>query len=527
MPSFKRLFLLLVTSTSLTLVAFPLVSFGAGFEQAVIPLEGTSSTDLVTSINLVASAFLLVTTTIALLVLVSAGIQFILSQGDEEKTLKAKRTIFFAIAGLLVIGLSGAMVNFVLDSLPGRNIEPAKIASAPQSKTVPSTVTKGNQGVINKARSFMGTWLGLENNEVPIAARPTPELSCTYCKYWPVPECTGKNEAQCPDVVSALGQKECVFEKGIGCIGRFEPACRELMHICRQSTYPARCAMGTDSAPPATFADCRSIEYVYYGHANEQSCVNTVLPEIQLCLRIAPTCNISHTSESCSTYGNQQLVNQAINQLKQEYPNHNITLIGQQTLGSCQTGLTSGVTYDLRPNSCTLVTYDNCHEHPENRCHAGSTPIQCTDTDIPLALQRDMPVTEYCCRADNQTYTDGSPIYRWQRSSCPEPARPSPRPSPIPVINKCQCYATSIVDPESLFGFCPDANASFAGNPPELECTDDKYVDDEITEAECSSRNSEVVTGWYYRSDNHEPTYGLGELQCGMVELPQTLPIAP
>lgn len=99
---------------------FPSVTLASsGFEQAIIPLRGTVTSDLVSGINTVANAFLVVTTTIALIVLVIAGLQYILSQGDEEKVDKSKKTIFGAVAGLLIIGLSGVAVNFLLDAIPG------------------------------------------------------------------------------------------------------------------------------------------------------------------------------------------------------------------------------------------------------------------------------------------------------------------------------------------------------------------------------------------------------------------------
>lgn len=54
---------------------------------------------------------------IALLVITLAGLQYILSQGDPQKTAKAKNTILYAVIGLVLLLLSYTIVSFVTGSL--------------------------------------------------------------------------------------------------------------------------------------------------------------------------------------------------------------------------------------------------------------------------------------------------------------------------------------------------------------------------------------------------------------------------
>ena len=52
---------------------------------------------------------------IAVIVIVIAGIRLVVSQGEEQEKDKAKKTIFYAIIGLVVILLAQAIVGFIED----------------------------------------------------------------------------------------------------------------------------------------------------------------------------------------------------------------------------------------------------------------------------------------------------------------------------------------------------------------------------------------------------------------------------
>lgn len=52
---------------------------------------------------------------IALLVIVIAALQYVLSAGDAQKVARAKDTIIYALVGLVVAVMAFAIVTFVLD----------------------------------------------------------------------------------------------------------------------------------------------------------------------------------------------------------------------------------------------------------------------------------------------------------------------------------------------------------------------------------------------------------------------------
>jgi type IV secretory pathway VirB2 component (pilin) len=53
---------------------------------------------------------------IAVIVIIYAGVKYILSGGDEDRAKDAKRIILYAIIGLVIIGLSATVVNFVINT---------------------------------------------------------------------------------------------------------------------------------------------------------------------------------------------------------------------------------------------------------------------------------------------------------------------------------------------------------------------------------------------------------------------------
>jgi uncharacterized membrane protein YidH (DUF202 family) len=69
------------------------------------------------SINTVLQNVFLVGAGIAMIVIILAGIQFILSQGDPGKTAKARNTIIYAAIGLVLCALAFSIVRFVLGKI--------------------------------------------------------------------------------------------------------------------------------------------------------------------------------------------------------------------------------------------------------------------------------------------------------------------------------------------------------------------------------------------------------------------------
>lgn len=54
---------------------------------------------------------------LAVIVVIYAGFLILTAAGDEEKVKKAKNIIIFAIIGLVVIYLAGAIVTWLIESL--------------------------------------------------------------------------------------------------------------------------------------------------------------------------------------------------------------------------------------------------------------------------------------------------------------------------------------------------------------------------------------------------------------------------
>ncbi len=104
--------LLLVT---MTLLAFPAVA-GIGLVDcgnwglACDGSEGAIKGYIRSMVNISLTFIAL----IAIIFIIIGGVRYIASQGDSKEVEQAKRTILYAVIGLIVIGLSAALVNFVV-----------------------------------------------------------------------------------------------------------------------------------------------------------------------------------------------------------------------------------------------------------------------------------------------------------------------------------------------------------------------------------------------------------------------------
>lgn len=86
------------------------------------PFAGTSSSGLMSAIRTIINVLLILAAFVAVIVIIYAGVQYIISRGDEDAAANAKNTILYAVIGLIVIGLSAAIVNFVIGAIGGVNI---------------------------------------------------------------------------------------------------------------------------------------------------------------------------------------------------------------------------------------------------------------------------------------------------------------------------------------------------------------------------------------------------------------------
>lgn len=100
---------------ALALLVLPSVVLAQGFQTNIGAFSGTvTGDDLIGGIRLVVNGFLALIAMIAVIFILIGGIKYITSQGDEDAAAAAKNTILFAVIGLIVIGFSAVVVNFVI-----------------------------------------------------------------------------------------------------------------------------------------------------------------------------------------------------------------------------------------------------------------------------------------------------------------------------------------------------------------------------------------------------------------------------
>lgn len=76
-------------------------------------------TDLMDTLNTIINVVVGVVGFVAVAMIVLGGISFATSQGDTNKTAKARNTILYGVVGLVVALLAFAIVNFVLSNVFG------------------------------------------------------------------------------------------------------------------------------------------------------------------------------------------------------------------------------------------------------------------------------------------------------------------------------------------------------------------------------------------------------------------------
>ena len=111
--------------TSLALVVFPVaaqITQVGGEDCSALGISCTGSEDTNSFINTIVTignVFLTLVGVIAAIYLVLGGVRYIMSEGDEKEAEQAKRTILYAIIGIIIIGISAALVNFVISDVIG------------------------------------------------------------------------------------------------------------------------------------------------------------------------------------------------------------------------------------------------------------------------------------------------------------------------------------------------------------------------------------------------------------------------
>ena len=111
----------LITTIRNTAISLVLTTPGialAQFGEAPV-FAGTSGESLVPAIVGIINVLLILAAVFAAIFLVLGGVRYITSQGSQDQVDQAKNTILYAVIGLIVIGLSAAIVNFVVGAVGG------------------------------------------------------------------------------------------------------------------------------------------------------------------------------------------------------------------------------------------------------------------------------------------------------------------------------------------------------------------------------------------------------------------------
>jgi len=102
---------LFIALTATGLVAFIGSKIG-GNSTGAVPLPQTAANQ--STINTVFSVFYITIGAIAVLLVVIAGLRYVLSQGDPTKVADAKRMIIYTLAGVMVTALAATIVKYVV-----------------------------------------------------------------------------------------------------------------------------------------------------------------------------------------------------------------------------------------------------------------------------------------------------------------------------------------------------------------------------------------------------------------------------
>ena len=103
-----------------TLIVFPAAAQIKTVNCGGLGITCTSDADgLKNSIISIVNIFLGLVGLVAVIVIIYAGVKYILARDEAKEASQAKTAILYAVIGLIVIGLAAAIVNFVLVGIAG------------------------------------------------------------------------------------------------------------------------------------------------------------------------------------------------------------------------------------------------------------------------------------------------------------------------------------------------------------------------------------------------------------------------
>lgn len=93
--------------------------FLPGVVSAVEIANPLGTEDVQTVLKNILNALFEIIGVVAVAMIVYGGFQYMISGGDEKKVENAKKTITYAVIGLIVVILAGAIVNFIIKAVQG------------------------------------------------------------------------------------------------------------------------------------------------------------------------------------------------------------------------------------------------------------------------------------------------------------------------------------------------------------------------------------------------------------------------
>ena len=129
MKKLLLLFALLLGSFSIAPVASVSAAYEGAFNDVCDSAQGTKAANstvcapqneenpITKTIGNVVDLVSVVAGAVAVIIIIWAGFQFVIGNGDPAKIAKARQTIIYAVVGLIVIVASNLLISFIVNSL--------------------------------------------------------------------------------------------------------------------------------------------------------------------------------------------------------------------------------------------------------------------------------------------------------------------------------------------------------------------------------------------------------------------------
>ncbi len=108
---------LVTTVVTSSLALLPGVAFAQLGNVGVDNVGVLKGNNLAGTVGNIVKILLMLAGLVAVIYLIYGGVKYITSQGEEEAAEEGKRVILYAIIGLIVIGISAVIVNYIVTAI--------------------------------------------------------------------------------------------------------------------------------------------------------------------------------------------------------------------------------------------------------------------------------------------------------------------------------------------------------------------------------------------------------------------------